>query len=70
VALEPGDEAGSTEAAIGQDHRTNASRERFYDSQKGVLLELVLTLGCWKVVPIVGQSQQWRCPSLAWDGDA
>jgi hypothetical protein len=55
VTLKPGEEAGSPEAAIGQDHRTNAPRERLDHGQEGVLFELVLALGRRQAITIVSQ---------------
>ena len=70
VALKPRKEAGPAEASIGQDHRTNALRQRLNDGRKGVLFELVLALTRRQEIPILSQLQKRQGSSLTRDGDA
>jgi hypothetical protein len=54
VALKPAEEAGPSEAPLGQDHRINASRQRPNHSKERFLLKLVLAVVRREGIAVVG----------------
>jgi hypothetical protein len=70
LLLQPGEEGGPGEAAVGQDDGADTERQDARNRQERFLFQLVLALARRQRVPVVGQLQEGEGPTASRDGDA